>query len=227
MEKHRKLVLVGLGGIGRWVAQALPGVLLATEDSWSVTLCDGDKYDLSNVPRQCSMDEVSQPKAVVWARKIYQPERIDSEVVVHYFSSNDNLPEESIVLLAVDNHKTRKLVSDKVGEMKNCVLISGGNELTDGNVQVYVRRKGKDLTAPLGLFHPEIEEPADKAPWEKSCEEMAVHEPQITATNMNAAAIMVSYLTAFVMDPKAVPVFGETYFDIIKTTTAGYNRPGR
>lgn len=79
----------------------------------------------------------------------------------------------------------------------------------------------------MGRFHPEIESPSDKAPWEKSCEEMAVHEPQIVATNMNAAAIMVSYLTVFVTNPKATPVYGETYFDIIKAATMGYERPGR
>lgn len=68
MEKHRKLVLIGLGGIGRWVAQALPGVLMASRDNWTVQLWDGDKYDASNLYRQCGHQDVGEFKSVVWAR---------------------------------------------------------------------------------------------------------------------------------------------------------------
>lgn len=222
--KKRNLVLVGLGGIGRWVVQALPGVLGASEDDWEITLVDGDKYDQSNVPRQCGPEDVGKYKAIVWALKMPEIYSVFPDCV--YVHDSYCFEENSIVLLAVDNHKTRKLVSDKVSQLKNAVLISGGNELTDGNVQLYVRRKGKDLTAPLGKFHPEIENPTDRAPFEKSCEELSVHESQITATNMSAAAIMVCYLTAFVLNVNAKPVYGETYFDISTTTAVSKVRGG-
>src|SRR5262249_60475714 len=76
------------------------------------------------------------------------------------------------VLLCVDNHPTRKLVSDHCGTLANVALFSGGNEGVEpprergtyGNVQVYLRKGGRDLTVPLTRFHPEIANPKARCP---------------------------------------------------------------
>jgi len=91
-----------------------------------------------------------------------------------------------IVVLAVDNHATRKLVTDHCAErLRDVCLVSGGNDGieeradgtrlrgTYGGCQVYLRRDGVDVTPSLSRYHAEIREPADKAPDELGCVEAA------------------------------------------------------
>jgi hypothetical protein len=81
-------------------------------------------------------------------------------------------------------------------ELKNVVLISGGNDLEDGNVQIFVRRDGWNQTAPLDQNHPEIASPEDKHPSEvevrEGCLEQAVTAPQLLVANNMAAALMLN-----------------------------------
>ena len=51
-------------------------------------------------------------------------------------------PRGDVVLLAVDNHRTRALVDRHLASLDNATLISGGNDETDGNVQLVRRRDG-------------------------------------------------------------------------------------
>src|SRR5262249_7548583 len=109
------------------------------------------------------------------------------------------------VLLCVDNHPTRKLVSDHCGTLANVALFSGGNEGVEpprergtyGNVQVYLRRDGRDLTVPLTRFHPEIANPKGKLPTAMSCAELAVSTPQILFTNLAVASALLSAFFAY------------------------------
>ena len=50
------------------------------------------------------------------------------------------ITEKTYVLLAVDNHATRKLVSDHCGTKESVTLISGGIGGSMGHVQVYIIR---------------------------------------------------------------------------------------
>jgi molybdopterin/thiamine biosynthesis adenylyltransferase len=60
--------------------------------------------------------------------------------------------EDDVVFMGVDNHATRKFVSDRCEELNNVVLISGGNDYKDGNVITYIRQNGCDVTkAPYGF----------------------------------------------------------------------------
>ena len=88
--------------------------------------------------------------------------------------------EHDIVFLCVDNHSTRRTVSRRCRKLDNVLLISGGNDGVEkgrsgtfGNVMVYRRAAGVDVTHPLTRFHPEIARPADKRPDELSCAELA------------------------------------------------------
>ena len=83
-----------------------------------------------------------------------------------------------VVLLCVDNHETRKLISDYCEGrggfpgVDDICLISGGNDGVGadssgtvrrgsyGNVQVYIRRDGTDVSPSLTAFHKEIDQPA-------------------------------------------------------------------
>ena len=82
---------------------------------------------------------------------------------------------------------------------------TGGNEGVDpprergtyGNVQVYLRRDGRDLTAPLTRFHPEIASPKGKLPTEASCVELALSTPQILFTNLAVASALLNAFFAY------------------------------
>jgi len=189
---------------------------------WKLILVDGDKYTHSNRSRQAfDLEEVGNYKADVQARWVMRQSRSVFVTAIPCYVGHDNIggwPDEGeYVLLAVDNHRTRKLINDHCSYLRDVVLISGGNELTDGNVQVYIRRGGRDVTPDLSAYHPEIAAPVDKAPFEKSCEELAVSEPQVLATNLMAASLM---LNAFwlIANSVADPPYNEVYFDIKHNT---------
>lgn len=128
-----------------------------------------------------------------------------------------------IVILCVDNHATRKLVNDHCAKLKDILLISGGNDGvgktaagairrgTYGNVQVYARKKGKDLTPSLSKFHPEIAHPADKPPSELNCTDLIVSQPQILFSNLQVAA---SILNTLMLCLSGAMHYGELSFDI-------------
>jgi len=118
-----------------------------------------------------------------------------------------------IVLLAVDNHATRLLVSRRCKQLANVVLISAGNDLATGNCQVYIRRKRKSLTVSIETYHPEIRFPQDKNPGEDpSCLLQAAEgEPQLVITNMAAALGMAMFL--FQILEGDIPA-GEVYFNV-------------
>ena len=46
------------------------------------------------------------------------------------------------MFLCVDNHKSRMIINNYCKQLNDVILFSGGNEFTDGNVQIYVRKEG-------------------------------------------------------------------------------------
>ena len=105
-------------------------------------------------------------------------------------------------------------VSRRCEELSEVVLISGGNDFTDGSVQVYVRQGDRDITLPLTRFHPEIADPKDKSPAEMSCEELAQEgAPQLLFTNLGVACAM---LNAFYAWRSGRLRYGEVYLDIVE-----------
>jgi hypothetical protein len=127
------------------------------------------------------------------------PQYVTAENVGQFVRPGDH------VFLCVDNHPTRKLVSDHCGTLADVALFSGGNEGVEpprergtyGNVQVYLRRDGRDLTVPLTRFHPGIARPKGKLPTEMSCADLAVSTPQILFTNLAVASALLNAFFAF------------------------------
>ena len=124
--------------------------------------------------------------------------------------------------MCVDNHKSRMIVNNYCKNLKDVTLISGGNELTDGNVQVYLRRNGSDKTPDLAAYHPEIGNPDDKLPDEMSCEELSKSEPQLYFTNLGVATIMCwSFYNVMIRSKLEA---SEVYFDITNMNTLAQRR---
>lgn len=197
--------IIGLGGVGGPIARGLAIFLAASNKPTRLVLIDGDSFEPSNATRMIFGDCGNKAEVI---RKELLPRFNSSSMElssVEEFVTPENIDrlirEQDVVLLAVDNHATRKLVSDHCGRLKNVCLISGGNDGVEngkrgtfGNVQVYLRKDGTDATFSLTAMHPEIDNPKDKNPADQSCTDLIKSVPQILFTNLTVASSMLNTL---------------------------------
>ena len=141
-----RIVLIGLGGIG---SQLLPSLVrylsFRPAPRPLLVLVDGDAYE----PRT---GRGNSSPTTPWARTRPRPWPRCSEgsglavQAIAEFVNPDNVGfvvrEGDLCLLAVDNHPTRALVDRHIAGLTEVTLISGGNDETDGNVQLVRRRDG-------------------------------------------------------------------------------------
>jgi hypothetical protein len=204
-----RVKVIGLGGIGGVVTQYLAVFLRSLARPVRLVLIDGDRYEPGNAGRM--VFSRAGNKAEVKASEILAmlgpsevsiasvPEFITPENVERLIRPGDN------VLLCVDNHPTRKLISEHCSTLESVALFSGGNDGVEppdrlgtyGDVQAYIRQGGQDITAPLTRFHPEIANPKGKLPTEMSCVELAQSVPQILFTNLAVASALLNTFFAF------------------------------
>ena len=211
------IVIIGLGGIGSILCERLARYLTYSADPGiSLLLVDGDVYEPKNYVRQdfTRMGNKAEVKAADLKMQFSKMNVSSFPAFVNETTLAQVIKEGDVVFLCVDNHKTRMLVSNYSKNLKDVTLISGGNDLIDGNVQIYVRKEGVDLTPDLCSYHPEIANPDDKLPEEMSCEELAESEPQLYFTNLGVATIMCwAYYNAVVKEQYEK---SEIYFDIVQ-----------
>src|SRR5262245_41558733 len=171
LAANSRVKVIGLGGIGGIVTQYLAVFLRSLGRPVRLVLIDGDRYESSNSGRMV-FSRVGNKAEVKSAEVLAMlgpcevsvaavPEYVTAENVGRLIRDGDH------VLLCVDNHPTRKLISDHCGTLESVALFSGGNDGVEpparlgtyGNVQAYLRQGGKDVTASLTRFHPEIANP--------------------------------------------------------------------
>jgi molybdopterin/thiamine biosynthesis adenylyltransferase len=235
--------VIGLGGIFSRLA-----VVLAEHSRFlpgapqEIMIADGDEVEKSNIERQgFSEDHIKRKKADVWAERLkrqYAKFALDiipfPEFIVPDNVSNI-IKDGSITIGAVDNNATRKLLSKHIQTLTNAIFISGGNELTDGNVQLYVQLGGKSRTLPIEKSHPEIEDPKDKNPGEMSCEERLALPGggQLVETNMEVARITATFFRKIIeayrepdqwKEVEEGKTIAEVWFDIKDSSSLGYYR---
>ncbi|MBI4118989.1 MAG: ThiF family adenylyltransferase [Parcubacteria group bacterium] len=219
-----RVKIVGLGGIGCAVLKTLPQFLAFRFPGIEIVLVDGDRFEPKNRDRQIT--DILGNKAESLA-EVLQKQRLELwfEAVPEFLTPQNAITlirEGDAVFLCVDNHATRKLVSDRCQELKDVILISGGNEFTDGNVQVFWRQNGQNRTLPLtSEFHPEILSPADKNPGEMGCDRLAESEPQLLFTNNAVATVMLNAFYAFL---EGKLDYDEVYVDILTNNTRQVRR---
>lgn len=226
--------VVGLGGVGSIVARYVAVFLASMQKNARMVLIDGDKFEPSNATRMI-FGRCGNKARVVRNELLprFRESRLSLTAVSQYITPanvGQLIRSGDIVLLCVDNHATRKRVSDHCATLKNVCLISGGNDGvgrdstgsdrrgTYGNVQVYLRRKGRRLTASLSEYHPEIAMPADKAPDELNCTELVVSKPQILFANLAVASAICNALLLYLSKQTH---YSELCFDIAE----GLSRP--
>ena len=216
LTKCCNVTIIGLGGVGSIVARYGSIFLASLQENVVLTLVDGDKFEPSNASRML-FGRCGYKASVVLQEllKRFRHSRLSLYAFCEYVMPRTEdkcgniyalIKDRDIVILCVDNHATRKLVNDHCAKLKNICLISGGNDGvgkdssgtvrrgTFGNVQIYLRKHGKDLTPSLSAYHPEIANPKDKSPNELSCTELVVSKPQILFSNLAVASAMLNTL---------------------------------
>lgn len=217
--KKINIKIIGLGGIGTYLCDPLFRFLNAQNNILTdATLIDGDIIESKNFDRQ-----VLRGSGYKSEKKKNDLERLFSNNIsfnsIPEYLNVDNISkyinDYDYVFMCVDNHKTRKIVSDYVETLDNISLISGGNDYTDGNVQIFIKEDGKKILPSITDYHPEIVNYNDKSPEEMSCEELQNSEPQLIFTNLFASTIMVScFYNLFIYN--STNNISEIYFDIIQ-----------
>ncbi len=228
LPENQKIKIIGLGGIGSIVLQFLSLFLDSNLRQPSrLVLIDGDEFHPSNAPRT-AFGQLGN-KAEVKARETLSTITSDrmAIVAVPTFITDENVAElihdGDLLMLCCDNHPTRKLISDYCEKLSDIVLISGGNEAVDpprelgtyGNVQIAIRRSGKNLTAPITRFHPEIAQAQGSPPSQLDCIQQAASTPQILITNLAVATAMLCAFLSLVCDPDR-PAYQEIKLDVLE-----------
>lgn len=217
--------LIGLGGVGSILAERLCRFLNYAKDlDAEILMVDGDDYEQKNYERQefTRLGNKADIKATELEMK-YPGLRFDSfEAFIDEKNTEEVIKEGDIVFLCVDNHKTRMIVSNYCKELQDVILISGGNDYTDGNVQIYIRKGGTDLTPDLCAYHPEIANPDDKLPQEMSCEQLANSDPQLYFANLGVATLMCWAFYNVVVREQYER--SEVYFDLKTMTSVAHTR---
>jgi molybdopterin/thiamine biosynthesis adenylyltransferase len=221
-KKKKTFRVVGCGGIGTALLDPLCRYLNYhpeyRDERVEVTFIDGDEYEERNRERQ-AFGEIGN-KAEVTA-KDYQEKFPNLSITARpEYISQDNIitmiRDGDIVFGCVDNHSTRKLISDHCEELDNVVLVSGGNDYDDGNVQIHIKVDGQDLTLPIANdYHPEVQEPEDENPAdtmdrEGGCDVQVQSEPQLVLANNYVATGMLNMPDEVYLDVvanKSRPVF--------------------
>jgi molybdopterin/thiamine biosynthesis adenylyltransferase len=223
--------VVGLGGVGGIAARYGAMFLAAQEDPCRMVLIDGDRFESSNATRMFFTSHGNKGAVV---RADLRERFADSAltlIALEQYVTPENIAQllgpggpGEIILLAVDNHATRKLVAEHCAKLDDICLISAGNDGvgvdkstgkalhgTYGTCQIYVRQNGVDRSPNLSRFHPEIAAPADKLPTDRSCTELIASVPQLLFANLAAASHMLNAMWLYLSGSLD---YAEACFDI-------------
>ncbi len=128
---HRNVELIGIGGGGGLVVRPGAQFLASLHRDVRPVLIDGDEFEMANASRMYF--KTYGNKAAVLREELL-PFFSDSSLSLAAIEEDvtpDNVErlihEGDLVLLAVDNHATRKLVSNRCEGLQDRWLISGGN----------------------------------------------------------------------------------------------------
>jgi molybdopterin/thiamine biosynthesis adenylyltransferase len=227
----RSIKVIGCGGIGTCLLPPLCRFLNYGDEKIELMLIDGDIYEEKNRARQSFKERGNKADVTADGIRDEFPELYVSTTTEYLTEDNIilTLRNEDIIFLCVDNNATRKLVNDRCLKLENVVLISGGNELTDGNIHVFIREKGKNVTMSLAdrKSCQGVKEPQDKNPGEGgagggSCQVQAVSAPQLLFMNNTIATLMCNAYYGYLQGvfhgkqkDQGKPVYDEVYADLL------------
>jgi hypothetical protein len=228
--------LVGIGGIGGIVARNVSIFLASLRCETSLLLIDGDEFEPKNASRMLFRSHGNKAEVVRAELLEHFGESTLTLIAVDQLITRENIPTllpggpNEVVLVCVDNHEARKLISDYCegregfpGVDDICV-ISGGNDGVGrdssgttrrgsyGNVQIYIRRNGTDVSPSLTAFHDEIKQAVGETEHGQHCTELLDTVPQLLFTNLMGASAICNTFWLYLCD--AIH-YSELGFDIV------------
>lgn len=221
-----KIIIVGNGGIGSNITVPLIKTLAFRRLSekkfppLKIVLADGDTVEIKNVYRQDFVPKDIKAKktnaSADFLNNFCHQLRAKNITVESYpfYVKDDNIniiEDKDVVFVGVDNYITRKIIEERTKALENSLVIFGGNEYHDGDINVIHKQDGKYLTPLLSDKHPEINT-KDKFPDEMSCEEAAKSSPQILIVNSQVAVSMLECYWSY-LETSTIP-WHEKMFDI-------------
>lgn len=229
LSKFKNIFIVGVGGTGSFLMPVVMRYLASRTDvnkELLIKIIDGDKYDEGNISRQeFAHSRIGRNKAEV-QEEIYQrkfPDLTISSVPEYLGDSNiEMIGDNSIIFCCVDNHFCRNLLSKHCQTLNNVILLSGGNEYTDGNLQSYFKIDGKEMNHPIEYRHPEIERTNDGDRSEMSCEELhnLPSGSQVIFANAMSGTLMACLFYSYIASEKEPWRIDDIFFDVEQVKTA-------
>jgi len=208
--------MIGLGGLGTQAMMPLCQYInYKFTDKFELIFIDGDRYEEKNLSRQIFND--FDNKAIASAnllRTMFKGIKISAiDKYISIYNISEIIKENDLLFIGVDNNSTRALIEKRCLELNNVIVISGGNDYTDGNVITFARKKGQTIGKIFTELHKEIGNGKDKSPTEISCGELAkTSSPQLVLTNYNVASIMMNELYSILEKGK---FHNEVFTDIL------------
>lgn len=240
MTEPKRVVLVGAGGIGTWLAEGVVRMLDWKYPGSALIIVDGDNYEEKNLERQSftKMGNKASVKALELSEKfmntlvipipkwVVSDNHRETDEDSNKIKASELITEGDIVLAVVDNFAARKILFDAASSIDNIDVFTGGNdENLFGSVYHYRRRNGVDITSHPVETHPEYHNPPDRNPGEMSCQERAEIEggTQLLATNMAVAAFLLGRIQHTIVSEQN-PEQSEIYFDLGLGMAQPFNR---
>lgn len=240
MNSPKRVVMVGAGGIGTWLASGIVRLLEWKFPGSALIIVDGDHYEAKNLERQdfTQMGNKASVKALELSKQfsatmiipipkwVVSDDHPDVDEEASKVKASQLITEGDIVLAVVDNFSARKILFDAASKLDNVDVFTGGNDDNlFGSLYHYQRRNGQDVTAHPVETHPEYQNPPDRNPGEMSCQERAEVEggTQILATNMAVAAFILGRIQHTLVSDQN-PEQSEIYFDLGLGMAQPYNR---
>lgn len=236
----KRVVLVGAGGIGTWLAEGVVRLLEWKYPGSALIIVDGDSYEQKNLERQSFTqvgnkasvkaleltNQFNQTLVIPIPKWVVSDEHPETDEASTKIRATQLINEDDIVLAVVDNFAARKILFDAASKLNNVDVFTGGNDDNlFGSIYHYRRRDGVDVTAHPVETHPEYQNPPDRNPGEMSCQERAEVEggTQILATNMAVAAMILGRIQHTIVSEQN-PEQSEIYFDLGLGMSQPYNR---
>ncbi len=197
-----KFAIVGCGGIAWYLADPLVRHLSQDKGVQNLYLIDGDIIEDGNLTRQFFKSQVGMNKAEALADVLKT--RFDS-FDIDFISVPDFINGKTIrrhrrdwfeigttMFLCLDNDPSRCFIEEHASRLKDVVVINGGNDDREGQAQMWIREKNKDLLPKFTEIAPEIKADKGKIPDSDHCLVNSISEPQTALVNQAVAVAMMT-----------------------------------
>lgn len=187
MEGNRELHLIGVGGVGGWILQALVKSPLLV-NGMQVIAWDKDKVEEKNLSRQFfAKKHIGKPKVNAFAETI---KNFPLEGKNEWFtqSSGRLVKSGSIIVCAADNHGAR-LSALQVADLTRSVCIIAANETIEAESYIYLPEWENTERDPR-VYYPILKELDPFDPAAPRCNDTHIVDetPQLAIANMLAAS---------------------------------------